>query len=347
MPQPAPLTDPRPNTTLSLDLDLLDHSPFQPRKEIEPQGLAAFAQTLKAAGLLQPIAVRPKAPGRWEIVAGHRRTAAFKLLRDNATTDEERRRFTLIKAVVVDAPTDQGMALAGYLENAAREALTLVDDADALARLFELGVGTTAGELAKKTGQAERRVRRLLRLAEAPQLVKVFVSKGVLVEVAGSGETPKRERRALDLMGALEFFRLHAHHRHTKATTADDRTRTAITRALTENWSLRRIQKEVDRVLHKQTAGAADGDEGNTARSVPPTDQGTDELDPGTRASEQLSHQAAAEPASEDVCSSSSDRFTLYLSRLRAASRAQLEAARVTLDDVRQLIDAQLQLKPE
>src|SRR5687768_429279 len=92
-------SDPRPGDTLSLDLDLLDPSPFQPRQHIDPTALGAFAETLKAAGQLQPIAVRPKAPGRWEIVAGHRRTAAFKLLRDGAATDEERRRFTLIKAV--------------------------------------------------------------------------------------------------------------------------------------------------------------------------------------------------------------------------------------------------------
>lgn len=354
MPPTKPTTpdEPRPNATLSVDLDLLEPSPFQPRKHIDPTALAAFAQTLKAAGQLQPIAVRPKAPGRWEIVAGHRRTAAFKLLRDGAATDEERRRFTLIQAVVVDAPTDRKVALAAYVENAAREALSLVDEADALAVLRELGAGATAGELAKETGQAERRVRRLLRLAEAPKLVKAFVTDGVLVEVAGTGEAVRRERRTLDLMAALEFCRLHAHHAHQKATTADARTTTAITRALSENWSLRRIQKEVDRALNNTTASAGGADErprqeaaGEPARSTEPTT----EPGPAARARSAPSHLTGADErgdrAEAPVCSSTSDYFTLHFNRLKAATRAQLEAARAALDDARVLLDAQLQAR--
>ncbi len=334
---------PRPGDTLSIDLALLDDNPFQPRKEMDAAKLDELAASIAQSGLLQPIAVRPAGAGKYQVVAGHRRTAAFRNLHAAATTDAERRKYELIRAHVVAAVTDAQMAVAAYVENTARADLSPLEEAAALAHIRELGGHATATQVAEATAQPERRVRRLLALFVAPQVVKDCVSAGLLVEVSDRGEPPKRERRKLDLMAALEFARLHEFHAQKKPATADERTTTAMARALRDNWGKRRIESYVDSVLNNTPPAdpITDTRPAAPARSVPPKDQGTDER--GVHEPSTVSGPSTSSPV--DVCSSTSERFTLYLHRLKAASRDQLEAARVTIDDVRQLIEAQLQLK--
>ena len=70
-----------PVTIKELPLDLLD--PFTTAdigfKPYTPQKLKAFAEQLQEEGLLVKIIVRPKADGRYEILAGHNRTDAARM----------------------------------------------------------------------------------------------------------------------------------------------------------------------------------------------------------------------------------------------------------------------------
>jgi hypothetical protein len=251
---------------------------------------------------------------------------------------------------VVRAVTDTELAIACYSENVARDGLTPFDEAASLARIRELGHFATAAQVANATGQPERRVRRLLKLFAAPQVVKDAVDGGLMVDVAALGEPRRRERRRLELLAALEFARLHEHFVTRKADTADDRTTQAMTRALTYNWGLRRIQGWVESVLNNTARptppmpGSAAAD---PARSVPPKDQGTDEPAPVTclpgSPAVQMRDRSSASPG--DVCSSTADHVTFYFARLKAASLEQLQAARQALEDARQLVEAQLQAR--
>src|SRR5690606_2825701 len=54
-----------------IDISLIDPSPFQPRLEFTDEDIAALADTiLYQGGLLNPIIVRAKADGRYELIAG-------------------------------------------------------------------------------------------------------------------------------------------------------------------------------------------------------------------------------------------------------------------------------------
>lgn len=64
---------------LSLDLALIDPSPYQTRTVTEAD-IDEMAEHLKSNPQTTPITVRAKGDGRYELVAGHRRTAAFKKL---------------------------------------------------------------------------------------------------------------------------------------------------------------------------------------------------------------------------------------------------------------------------
>jgi len=59
-----------------IPLALIDDSPYQPRKEYDPELIDALATTMKTAGHAEPIRVRKKTDGRYEIISGHRRKRA-------------------------------------------------------------------------------------------------------------------------------------------------------------------------------------------------------------------------------------------------------------------------------
>ena len=63
----------------SIPVDLIDPSPWQPRKVFNPKKLEELAELIDAQGLLQPIEVRA-INNRYQLVSGERRLRAHKLL---------------------------------------------------------------------------------------------------------------------------------------------------------------------------------------------------------------------------------------------------------------------------
>ena len=265
-------------TFVHVDLELLDGNPFQPRATIDEAKLSELAASIAKSGLLQPIVIRPAGGGRYHVVAGHRRVAAYHRLRDSAVSDDERRAYRLIPAQVRPNIDDAQMAVGAYVENAQREALSPVEEAAALARIKDLVGAATAKEVAQSVGQPERRVRRLLRLNDAPAIIKESITQGVLVEGDRTAETkdtesgnkPRREHRKLDFIGALEFLRLHEHWFNEKPKIADERIGHAVRRALTEGWGVRRIQDFVEGVISGRTKPDASAPEPKKADAAVP-----------------------------------------------------------------------------
>jgi len=63
-------------TITSIPLALVDASPTNPRKHFDKRELAELTASVRDRGILQPILVRPSKEGRYEIVAGERRSRA-------------------------------------------------------------------------------------------------------------------------------------------------------------------------------------------------------------------------------------------------------------------------------
>ena len=68
--------------TRMIDVDLLDANPVE-------DDLSDLCESIEVNGLLQPILVTPAEAGHYRIIAGHRRTAALKRLKEQ---DPERYR---------------------------------------------------------------------------------------------------------------------------------------------------------------------------------------------------------------------------------------------------------------
>ena len=61
-----------------IDVKKIDPSPFQCRKYSDEDKAKELAASIKREGLIEPIVVRRKVDGRYEIIAGHRRVQAVR-----------------------------------------------------------------------------------------------------------------------------------------------------------------------------------------------------------------------------------------------------------------------------
>src|SRR5262249_15610942 len=81
-----------------IPLELIDPNPYQVRVELDGQKLQELVDNIRREGsLLQPILIR-KVGDRYQSICGHRQTAAFRRLLEQAQTDEERARWKTIPA---------------------------------------------------------------------------------------------------------------------------------------------------------------------------------------------------------------------------------------------------------
>ncbi len=149
-----------------IEVGKLAPSPFQPRREFAEAELKELAESIRSAGILQPILVR-KAGDRFEIVAGERRWRAAKL------AGLER-----IPALV-QVISDERAAVFGLVENLQRADLNPIEKAQAFARLQEL-TKATHEDVGKQVGLDRTSVTNFLRLLELPPAVQTMVSRGTL-----------------------------------------------------------------------------------------------------------------------------------------------------------------------
>ena len=155
-----------------LPVELIAANPKQPRRRFDQEALLALAGSMREQGVLQPILVRPKAGGSYELVAGERRWRAARI------AGLER-----IPALV--RPRDDAEALElALIENMAREDLSPIEEARACAALVE-ELGLTREEVGRRVGRSRVAVSNLLRLLDLPDDVLELLQEGALSEGHG------------------------------------------------------------------------------------------------------------------------------------------------------------------
>jgi ParB family chromosome partitioning protein len=160
---------PVPSELLELPVDAIHPNPRQPRRRFEPAAASGLAESVRRQGVIQPLLVRPRGVGGYEIVAGERRWRAAR----------EAGRAT-VPAVVRDAD-DRETLLLGLVENVAREQLTPIEEARAYAVLID-EFSLSLGEVAERVGRSKPSVSNRIRLLELPDDVLGMVERGQLTE---------------------------------------------------------------------------------------------------------------------------------------------------------------------
>jgi ParB family chromosome partitioning protein len=152
-----------------LPVETIHPNPRQPRRRFDAEATTALADSIKAQGIVQPVLVRTRAAGGFELIAGERRWRAAQ--QAGAPT---------IPALVRETD-DRDTLLLGLVENVAREQLSPIEEARAYAVLIdEFGLGL--GEIAERVGHSKPAVSNRIRLLELPEDVLGMVERGELTE---------------------------------------------------------------------------------------------------------------------------------------------------------------------
>jgi ParB family chromosome partitioning protein len=152
-----------------LPVEQIHANPRQPRRRFEPDAATGLASSVRAQGLLQPVVVRPRAEGGWELIAGERRWRAAK----DAGLPQ-------LPALIRTAD-DRDSLLLSLVENVAREQLSPVEEARAYAVLID-EFGLSLGDVAERVGKAKSTVSNRVRLLELPEDVLWMLARGDLTE---------------------------------------------------------------------------------------------------------------------------------------------------------------------
>jgi ParB family transcriptional regulator, chromosome partitioning protein len=152
-----------------LAVDQIHASPSQPRKRFEGEAVSGLAESIRAQGLIQPVVVRPRLAGGYELIAGERRWRAAR-----------EAGLASVPAVVREADERDSLLL-GLVENVAREDLSPIEEGRAYAVLID-EFGLSLGELADRVGKSKPTVSNRIRLLELPEDVLGMVARGELSE---------------------------------------------------------------------------------------------------------------------------------------------------------------------
>jgi ParB family chromosome partitioning protein len=153
-------------------LDAIEPNPGQPRRRFDEDALQALADSIRERGVLQPPVVRDLGNGRYELIAGERRTRASRLA-------------GLSEIEVILKDTDRAGSLQdALLENVARVDLSPIEKARAYASLVE-DLGMTREKIGQQMGESRMSVSNYIRLLELPDEVLDLIDEGQLSYVHG------------------------------------------------------------------------------------------------------------------------------------------------------------------
>jgi ParB family chromosome partitioning protein len=164
---PAPSAPDSQEPFRELRLDQIVPNPKQPRREFSESELQELQLSLQTSGLLQPIAVRPRGDGRFELIAGERRFRAASRLG-----------WITIPAVIRDVSDEQLLSLA-LVENLQREDLNPIEEAQGYRQLIN-EFGLAHQQVAQAVGKDRSTVTNALRLLSLPEDVQHLVRDGSL-----------------------------------------------------------------------------------------------------------------------------------------------------------------------
>jgi len=170
LPAPPPASESSAKNTAAIED--LHPGRMQPRGRIDAEGLAELAASIREHGVLEPILVRGRPSGGFEIIAGERRWRAAQ------------------QAGLKDVPIfihdlgDEAAFEAALVENLQREDLNPMETARAFQRLAD-DYGYTQETIATKVGKERSTVANALRLLKLPKDVMDLVEAGDLSEGHG------------------------------------------------------------------------------------------------------------------------------------------------------------------
>lgn len=155
-------------------IEKISPNPEQPRKRFDPQDLEDLANSIREKGVIQPLIVRRREDGTFEIVAGERRWRASQMAQLHQLP------------IIVREFTDVEVLEVAIIENIQRADLNSIEEAAGYRQLMDR-FGHTQEKMAEALGKSRSHIANLLRLLNLPENVLELVRQGDLT--AGHART--------------------------------------------------------------------------------------------------------------------------------------------------------------
>jgi ParB family transcriptional regulator, chromosome partitioning protein len=174
----------------------IESNPQQPRLAFDEATLQELAASIREHGVLQPILVRPLEESRYQLIAGERRWRATKIAG-----------VPTIPAIVEEIDDETALEIS-IIENLQREDISPLDEAAMYDRMINEH-GYSIRKLADKLGKDKGYLENRLRLADAPEEVRMLVSlrKDTLSHAYElmKVQDPKKRKRLADQVARNEL----------------------------------------------------------------------------------------------------------------------------------------------
>ncbi len=145
-----------------ISLSMIEANPFQPRTRFEDEPIQELASSIRELGVIQPIIVRQKDDGRYQLIAGERRMRAAGI----AGLDT-------IPAWIRTAD-DQALLEMALVENIQREDLDAIEIAISYQRLME-ECSLTQENLSQRVGKKRSTISNYIRLLKLPAEIQLGI----------------------------------------------------------------------------------------------------------------------------------------------------------------------------
>lgn len=152
-----------------IEISRISVNPYQPREIFNDDKFQELLNSVRVHGVLQPIVVRSKGEGEYELVAGERRLRAAGAAG-----------LTRIPAVIRELTNEQSLQVA-LIENLQREDINAVEAAVAYRRLAD-EFGLSQEDLAFSLGKSRSAVANTMRLLHLPKEILEHLKAGNITE---------------------------------------------------------------------------------------------------------------------------------------------------------------------
>ena len=146
------------NNFVEINIEDIYPNPFQPRKKFNIEKIKDLANSIKEAGMIQPVIVCKKA-GKFYLVIGERRWRAVQYLK-----------WKKIPAIIKDISTDDVM-IGALVENIQREDLNAIEISEGIDMLMKKS-GLNQENISRKLGMKRSTLTNFLRLLKLPEAIK-------------------------------------------------------------------------------------------------------------------------------------------------------------------------------
>lgn len=166
-------------------------SATNPRKTFNEESLKELAASIKTNGVIQPVIVRELKGGNYELIAGERRFRASKIAK-----------MVTIPAIVRKV-TDAEILRFQLIENAQREDVNVMEEAEAIYRLRN-ELALNVNEICSQLGKSTIYVYRMLGLCRLPDVARKLVAenrlgRSVAFHLGGIEDTELQTQAVIDL----------------------------------------------------------------------------------------------------------------------------------------------------